>query len=425
MGFNLSGQAWEQAEQALQGKPSGTKFDKYQKNLQGKKDKENLRVEHSFIIIEGVIYALSNRKSDMPTDGNQAIVKKGMTKNGTLVAIKIKAQNTLDSSASYQLGVQDGLNIAQALRHQPNMKIKKSDGKIIPTDYKLYTVMQWRGDDLIEKFIELDLTYTQKWLIGLKACLALTRLHRTGKLHCDFKLDNLTGTIEGNNISVNAVDFEFAKKLEIDQHFVSGDKASGSPGFVCPEILSQNRYSFLSDTYALAVVLLLQVDVTLQNLSSLYNEYLEDSCADIREGQVLAPLEWLDLFDVELPHKIYGIFKSMLHPDYEKRSDATQMILYLCNKLERDNNLEENIKKEIKQIREEHESKLIVSSIENDAQTLQTDMLPLTTNLIFKGPQPVGNQDTAKAPRQKISKVRRRSESDSSISIRSSKKPRF
>lgn len=385
MTFYLNAADWAQAEKALQGKPSGTKFDKYVRDpITREKAESDLRSPNSFIIIDEVIYAISNRIHFLPQEGGTSLVKQGITKDGKRVGIKINSATELNDSEGYKAGKRNGLNKAQALRKEPNMSIKiPSFGKQIKTDSKLYTVMEWRGETLIDLLNKHQLTNIQKWLVGLRTCLAVNRIHEQGILHCDLKVENVTATIDGNYVTVDVVDFEYAMFIEDQQLFVS-HPPRGTIGLMSREIFTKCEFSFLSDSYALGVMLLLPIDITCLNLGERnYEKFLDQANLQLHKGIHVSPLACLNAHQTKIDPELFLILSEMLATDRSLRSDSTKVIIYLCKKLENDSTLEQDIKDELKTIRSSMETKLIAKSplifsspnkkIKNEAQAPKTD----------------------------------------------------
>lgn len=371
MTFHLTPQDWEVAENALTGKPSGTKYEKYPRDsVTGQKDKKTKRVAHSFITIDNIIYALANSAEDPPEEGGAAVVKKGLNKEGKLVAIKIKSAALEDvQSDAMQASIKNRLFMGQGVRVAPNMTIKlKLADNIIHTSQKLYTVMEWRGDSLISQIEKptTQLTNTQRWLLGLRTCLLTEKLHQERIVHGDLKAENITARIQGNDIEVKIVDFEYAKILNEGEIAYTSTHAKGSPGFASPEIILEKRLSYLSDTFALAIMLLFQIDVSCQQISYIYyNDYYNDVIENYRRGIIFDAMDWLVPLMTSDPmdQKLEKILRDMLHQDVNKRVGSQPMILFLCDKLLADPLLEDGIKSEILEIKSQHVASLIKTTI--------------------------------------------------------------
>lgn len=367
-----SKEEWQLAEQNLLGQPSGTKFEKYLRDpITNEKDRQQRRTVHSFVIIKEVIYAILERIEE----GGSSIVKEGITKEGVIIALKISDSDLKDeSSDAYQAGLINKLILGQGVRTAPHMTIKLPLAKkTLTPEKKLYTAMELRGRSLMAQIEKEDvLTQTQKWMLSLRLCLLQQDLEAQGIVHADLKAENCTAAINGNDIRVNIVDTEFAKLPKGNQKHLIGDKSSGTPGFVALEIFRDFRYSFLSDTFALAAMLLFQTDVTCQGIPyQYYGQYIKAYEKDIRI--TVDPMKWFKN-NVKLPIDplLIMILERMLAPNYLQRSNSRDLIKYLCQKLENDPNLEEVYKQEVRLIRVKLEL----------GQKSTTDVLAVTTSTL-------------------------------------------
>lgn len=344
--------AWLLAEQHLLGKPSGSKFEKVARDPKtGKKDPQKKLAENSFVIINDVIYALG----EVIGEGGASIVKKGMSKDGTIIAIKIEDSPLKnEKSDSFLAGIKNKLILGQGLRTSPHMKIKLPIAKrVFHTQQKLYTAMQWRGDSSLIQLLEKAdiLTPTQKQMLCLRSCLLVNQLAEQGIIHADIKAENITAKIDGHDIQLKMIDLGYAKLLKDDKNYIIAEKASGSLGFVCKEVVVNNRYSLLSDSFALGVMMVFQLDIFSKGIP--YKEYAAYISA-VRKKMITTfdPMKW---FEANVKHAVdpalKAILKCMLEPDYQKREGTNDIIIYLCNKLESDPALEEIYKKEMRLIR--------------------------------------------------------------------------
>ncbi len=364
MVFKLTDADWEQAEKYLAGKADGSKFDKHQRDPKtGSTIPGSAAREHSFVLIEGVIYALSNRNTFLPGIGSTGVVKKGLSRAGHLVAIKIEFGDLKDlNSPQCQIAKQHKLLLAQAVRSAPNMKITirapLEPLRILKGNQKRYTVMEWLGDALFD-------VITEKWemipqvtkdLIALRACLCVQAFNQS-TTHNDIKAENLTVIFEDEDVTkiqdvtVNAIDTDYSLALPKGQTFVIGDDARGSPAFIAPEILSK-RYSPLSDSYALAVMLLFQLNVAQIDIYAHVGSYLADSLAALRRKpqSIINPIEWLEQRKVQIEPELREIFVAMFNPDVKQRADANAIIKYLCQQLKAAPGLSSVLKAEIEEI---------------------------------------------------------------------------
>lgn len=389
MVFKLTDADWEQAEKVLAGKADGSKFDKYQRDPEtGSTIPGSAAREHSFVLIEGVIYALSNRNTFLPGCGSTGVVKKGLSRAGHLVAIKIEFGDLRDlNSAQCQIAKQHKLLLAQAVRSAPNMKITIRDKfaplepvRILKGNQKRYTVMEWLGDALFD-------VITEKWemipqvtkdLIALRACLCVQAFNQA-TTHNDIKAENLTVIFEDEDVTkiqdvtVNAIDTDYSLALPKGQTFVIGDDARGSPAFIAPEILSK-RYSPLSDSYALAVMLLFQLNVAQIDIYAHVGSYLADSLAALRRKpqSIINPIEWLEQRKVQIEPELREIFVAMFNPDVKQRADANAIIKYLCQQLKDAPGLSSALKAEMEGIELMTRLKMLTANFAELPEPLKT-----------------------------------------------------
>ncbi|MCS5711911.1 protein kinase domain-containing protein [Candidatus Berkiella aquae] len=355
MVFKLTEQDWQQAEAFLTGKPSGTKFEKAIRNPQtGNKIPHLTARHHSFVIIDEIIYAISNRRDTEPALGSNAIVKKGQTRAGEVVALKIEFGPLKNENADdYQIARKDGLIISQGLRTGNLMTItvgskqgvpfQSSVPKVLAGYQKRYTVMQWRGDTIFDLIENERFPLKTRYLLALKSCLRVRELHQDGALHCDLKAENLAATIENDKVIIKLLDTDFAKNMPSNSQGVIGVKPQGTPGFVSPEILLKNYYSKLSDTYALAVMCLFQLDITDQAVDDLYDLYQDDSIDAIQEGKCFDVMSWLERYQLVIDPKLHEILKDILAFDVRIRKDTDDLILYLCEQLKSDPTINQDL----------------------------------------------------------------------------------
>ncbi|HRE33321.1 MAG TPA: protein kinase, partial [Candidatus Berkiella sp.] len=94
------------------------------------------------------------------------------------------------------------------------------------------------------------LTLTQKLIIGIRCCQVLSELHRQNVIHADIKPNNLRVVINGNKITLGAIDFGFSIIVPDGKQFVI-DEAKGTRRYVAPEIFAKGKFSFASDIFAL------------------------------------------------------------------------------------------------------------------------------------------------------------------------------
>jgi len=243
----ITPEQWTQAESFLQDKPNGTKIDR-----KGGGD-------ISFVKIENQIFAMTNKKFFDPLgEGTFGTVKMIENKEGARFAVKIEGRGARgEQDAEKRIGEITGFLIGEASRALD--KPKDFKGKV--TNQKLYTVMQLQPGKDIAKHIygdhqnkPLQLNDTQKLLIALKCCQSVQTLHDKRTIHADIKPANFVTDINGNQITLGAVDFGFSMIKQADQEVIVAPW-KGSHPYMAPELGNDKRhkacFSNASDVFAL------------------------------------------------------------------------------------------------------------------------------------------------------------------------------
>ncbi|WP_119343885.1 protein kinase domain-containing protein [Facilibium subflavum] len=267
--LNVSQEEWESADYLLTGKPEGTKL-KHQYGAKQKKYQyisinnqlKEIRLNHSFIVAEGQIWALPNTD-----EKRQALLGKGAFAK---VSIRENKQgdtrlhrtflkhdmhleeNELQRIKKEQAIAYDvGLIYSSITKQYYNKPGKREGNLIMIMPYEDNPQDLEKKYHLQQKVIPLSTT--------INAFTALQRLHtgalsKTGEqyLHRDIKLANI---VENDNGIVTLIDYGFAMtKTCVDQSFC------GSLITMSPEIyhnLSAPEYSESSDVYALTKAVLI------------------------------------------------------------------------------------------------------------------------------------------------------------------------
>lgn len=270
--IEVSPEAWEKAKQYFRENPNSVKCDKYENEL-----------SHSFLNIEGHVFAVHTG----PCLGTGAYGKVKLIKDeeNNLFAVKVQGDGeTHDKEAEHNIMRIVGELIGKTQREY-GRTFHISDGVERYTDQKFYTAKQFIPGSELYKELNPDLFTDHKAFfkepiseavrleIAIKAMQSIQAAHDKGVVHSDIKPENFIMNVVGEMISVTRTDYGLSKVLPKDADFIQGTKIDGTPGYIAPEIATENRvmikgeeiirykepmefkYSFASDVYALGIML--------------------------------------------------------------------------------------------------------------------------------------------------------------------------
>lgn len=128
-------------------------------------------------------------------------------------------------------------------------------------DYMIYVIELVRGVDLFKHVTDQEfLEEVEASFILRKVLEALSYLHAVGLIHRDLKPENIMAILDESDnrraANIKIIDFGFAAYLEDltpDMH------ACGTLNYVAPEIYGTQKYSFVSDVFAVGVILYFMV----------------------------------------------------------------------------------------------------------------------------------------------------------------------
>lgn len=331
---------WKEAIAYFREHPDTVKMDR----------KEDPNRRFSFVQVDGKIYALSNVRYLQKFGGNYGWVKPSIeqpddpdnqAEKPKYAAIKIEGQDVRgpdnpEAVAAKRAGLMKG---EAARRLDPNKVY--TDEKYIDKEFKLYTVLEWlEGEDLDKAVASRKLTDTQKWKVALEAAKELARLHKMGIVHCDLKGANFRIQFDENNNpkSVRAMDFGFSKIIPPGENKIRSQFQDGSPGYKAPEI-SNNLYYAATDTYALAVILLTEINIAGNMNPALKNAFIKKVIdAEKNNVDVMAFLD-AQHFDIN-PPQLKKMLKDMLERNPEQRLPLQKVIDVLHSNLNKKSTLE-------------------------------------------------------------------------------------
>lgn len=210
--------------------------------------------KHSFLFINGKIYAVSNGEYRVGsgTFGNVKVIqdRKG---NSDVVKIEnyddkeIAIEKKGGADREKEIGERVGMVKGTLVRHLE--KLIQFKNKI--TEHKIYTVLEDRGkEELFDVINEGQLNTVQGLEIAIACCDQIQSLHDLRIVHCDIKPENFMASKEGDHYLISSIDFGFSKYLPAGSNYIITDNAEGTPGYAAPEVYSK-MYSYATDVYAL------------------------------------------------------------------------------------------------------------------------------------------------------------------------------
>ena len=189
------------------------------------------------------------------------LMKENKDENPVLIAYL----NTLKSR--YEVGnkwdeVSSQPTLAQAINNV-NEQHTPITLSTIDTRQKLDTVTKLIEGVKLEKEIYVDppsyakktLTPGEKLSIALNACKAIQVLHTRNIIHADIKPANFMANRKGEEILIEPIDSKFSLIVTPPATKINLNGASGTAGYIAPEIKKLGIYSYSSDIYALGIML--------------------------------------------------------------------------------------------------------------------------------------------------------------------------
>jgi serine/threonine protein kinase len=213
--------------------------------------------KHSFIFINGKIYAVANGEYRVGsgTFGNVKVIQ---DRKGNSDVVKIENYTTKEKEILDKAGMNREREIGERVGMVKGDLVRELEGlkhfKTEYTNHKLYTVLENRGKEELFDVIH-DNEDVRKPLQGLQVAIdcveQIQALHDLRIVHCDIKPENFMATKEGERYVISAIDFGFSKYVPEGQSYIITSNGEGTPGYYAPEIANQHMYSFASDVYAL------------------------------------------------------------------------------------------------------------------------------------------------------------------------------
>jgi serine/threonine protein kinase len=238
--FNVREEDWLFALSYLAEKPNGTKLSR-----KTYFEKEPHYLHHSFIRIDGIVYALARQKLGT---GSFSKVKLCQNRKKEVYAIKIQnapnmKQNKYEEN---ELKIERDLDLLVAIGQRTDSPKKVFIIKYLGTnfcDYLNLNEAQLPISEILSLFIQCA-TEVADFHQGTKS--------RQGKkyLHCDIKLENF---VIDDRAKISLIDFGFSCLIP-EKGIADNMKIQGTEGFMAPEVFQGVR-SVATEVYALGALL--------------------------------------------------------------------------------------------------------------------------------------------------------------------------
>ena len=274
----------------------------------------------------------------------QILIKKGCTRSGEIFDIMVQSTSPeIEHSKNRQLKTQEALFHARGIRTQSGMKMHfpQPIGTIQVT-HKIYTVLKSKEKKLSDKLNinNQTLSPTQKKILSLRVCLVIKQLHeKRNIIHKNIQANTFMAKIDGHYIALQTFNYQTSNGFHL-----------GTPGFISHEIFYHKNYSFSSDIFSLAIMLLFQCDVTTTNLHFLhFHHYINSVVSSFSKRKWLDPIAWMNHQNIVIEPELKDILFGMLGTNPFLRTSINHLIKYLCEQLVQDMNIETDLRQEFSQ----------------------------------------------------------------------------
>jgi serine/threonine-protein kinase len=181
--------------------------------------------------------------------GNFADIYRGVTPNGSHVAIKIIKGHLMEDEQRKRF--QREVIMMQTIKHESIVPIISFGYK----DGMFYLIMPFiSGSSLAEHLTHKRFTPRDTWEVLRPICGALQKGHERKVVHRDLKPENILVEETGDGYRYYLGDFGLAKRPGIDETLTKAGMAVGTPEYISPEMVAQSAVDHRSDIYSLAVI---------------------------------------------------------------------------------------------------------------------------------------------------------------------------
>lgn len=259
--MNITPSEWKKAKAYFEEHPTETKM----------RRKEQTSVSHSFIQIDGEIYAMEAHH--YCGIGGFGKVKVVQNQQGTQFALKIQGKKPIKNKE--EKDIMRMIGYLKGTVKNPYKGSKLFLGREIQKKYYgLLTLHE--GQELFNALYitpntseytrnlcqKKQVSESDRLIIALEASQRIQELHALGIIHCDIKAKNFMMNKQQDCIVISPIDFGLSALMK-GKTAIEKPQAMGTKPYAAPEIINKGIYSYASDVYALGVMLAIDLDLSL------------------------------------------------------------------------------------------------------------------------------------------------------------------
>ena len=221
---------------------------------------------------------------------------------------------------------------------------------------KFYILMEFCGYENLKNYIDKN-RYNSTLIepnilnnIIKQICIGIKEIHDMKIVHRDLKPENI---FINENMDIKIGDFGISKQLKSYKEYTLTKTKAGTEYYIAPEISDEGIYNEKSDIWSLGCII-----YELFNLNIYYKDLIWRKIRKIDS----------DIYD----NKWQNLIDSLLEPDYKKRFDINQVIKFLEDELNINN--EDSIKNKINNMNINNKDNIIIGEIYIKQEDINKDI---------------------------------------------------
>ncbi|CAD8139364.1 unnamed protein product [Paramecium octaurelia] len=215
----------------------------------------------------------------------------------------------MDKTNTQRQGLLNEINLLRSCDHPNIIKLYE----IYESGDYIYLVMELlEGGELFDLILETPFFVESKIaLIMFKIFDALEYLHTKNIMHRDIKLENIILKDKSENFDLKIADFGLASYTESELLI----KRCGTPGYVAPEILQDQKYNEKVDVFSAGIILY----ILLTGQAPFYGNSLDDVIEKNRECQI-------NLQGLKVSQDALDLLQKTLEPNPKNRISSLEAL---------------------------------------------------------------------------------------------------